>query len=333
MIKTKQSSTSNLYTHLATHHINEYTTVAPKGGTGIVKHRPCHNSSQRLITSMVPYKRDSQKTTEITKAVTAFITSGTVPIYTVDKPSFRQLVSTLDPRYSMPSRNYFSRTAIPELYTKVKDEIKRELDNISHMSCTMDGWSSACREPYVSITAHYIDSDWILNCKCLHTMYTPETHTAENLATFVREGLKEYGTDMGKVSSFTTDNARNMISACQKLSVLRIGCFGHVLHNAINNALTADDSIKRVLQLGRKIVSTFSYSFQFREKLYKCQKENDIQQRMLVQDVATRWNSKYTMMERIVDNIPVISHLFSDSKFTLYLVKLRMPRFIKYQPI
>ena len=167
------------------------------------------------------------------------------------------------------------------------------------------------------VTGRVIDSNWILRCKCLHTMYTPDTHTAENLAIFVREGLKEYGTDMGKVSSFTTDNARNMISACQKLSVLRIGCFEHVLHNAINNALTADDDIKRVLQLGRKIVSTFSYSFQFREKRYKCQKENDVKQRMLVQDVATRWNSKYTMMERVVDNLPVITQLFSDSRSTL----------------
>ena len=56
---------------------------------------------------------------------------GTVPIYTVEKQSFLDLIGVLDNRYSVPGRNVFTRSAIPKLYAETKDRVKRHLKDAS----------------------------------------------------------------------------------------------------------------------------------------------------------------------------------------------------------
>jgi len=41
-----------------------------------------------------------------------------MPIYSVKKEGFRQLLHSFDPQYELPSRKYFSNTTIPKLYAK-----------------------------------------------------------------------------------------------------------------------------------------------------------------------------------------------------------------------
>ena len=42
---------------------------------------------------------------------------------TVEKQGFKKLVATFDSRYELPSRTYFSRTALPELYSNMTDKV------------------------------------------------------------------------------------------------------------------------------------------------------------------------------------------------------------------
>lgn len=306
-----------MYAHLGAHHPTDYSKVAPKGGTGLQRKRPSAGVApgQRLLTSLAPYDKHSERHKTLTTAVTEFITTGMLPIHVVEKPAFKNLVRALDSRYELPGRNYFTRTAIPTRYAEVKESIRKMLKNVCFVSCTMDGWSSAVRDPYLSLTVHFIDADWSLKTKCLHTMYCPESHTADNIAQFVREGLKEYGLELRCITTMTTDAAANMVSACNKLEVLRISCVGHILHNAITNALNHNEDVSRILVSARKIVSAFSYSFHYRQRLSKAQKELDIPQQGLVNDVATRWSSKYKMLSRIHTNLPAISQLFADGNY------------------
>ena len=48
-------------------------------------------------------------------------------MYSVEMPGFQRMVNKLNPRYVLLSRNYFSCTAIPGLYTEVQEEIELEL--------------------------------------------------------------------------------------------------------------------------------------------------------------------------------------------------------------
>lgn len=293
----------------------QYTSVAPKATTR--KRRANNDSSssssclgQKSLFDMVPYEKSGTRHNTLVKAVTNYITSGCVPMYTVDKPAFKDLLKALDSRFQCPSRNYFSSTAIPTAYDNLKVNITEELKGIPYISCTTDGWSSLAKDPYISLTAHYVSDDWVLKTRCLSTMYAPESHTAENLAQFTRDGLQEYGVYTSQLVSLTTDSAANMVAACHNLKVQRFSCFGHVLHNAISTTLGSNDEIQSLLRSSRRIVAVFSYSFKYRSQLQKLQKELELPQSQLINDVATRWGSKLKMLKRLSANLSAVDALF-----------------------
>ena len=67
----------------------------------------------------------------------------------------------------------------------------------------------------MSLTAHFIGSDWQLRTACLRTEYHPESHTSSNIAAFIVDGLHEYGLRKGEVVAITTDSAANMVAAAR----------------------------------------------------------------------------------------------------------------------
>lgn len=67
------------------------------------------------------------------------------------------LVSAFDGQYAVPSRSYFSRTALPTLYSATKDKIRQELSTINYFSDTTDLWSSVTIHSFISYTVHFVD--------------------------------------------------------------------------------------------------------------------------------------------------------------------------------
>ena len=66
------------------------------------------------------------------------------------------LVKTLNPKYTPPSRDYLSNTLIPLWYKVEKSNIMTELSEVSSVALTCDGWSSITLDHYLTITARYI---------------------------------------------------------------------------------------------------------------------------------------------------------------------------------
>jgi hypothetical protein len=72
--------------------------------------------------------------------------------------------------------------------------------------------------------------------------------------------------------------------------------------------------INRVVAVCRKIIGVFSHSHLYRTKLSKLQKELHLPSHLLVNDVVTRWGSKYKMMERIQEQFPALTQIFLDDR-------------------
>ena len=70
------------------------------------------------------------------------------------------MLNTFDKQYELPGRKYFPQTAVPALYSKEKDEVQRELQEISNFALTTDMWSSVNLTPYISLTVYYLAKDW-----------------------------------------------------------------------------------------------------------------------------------------------------------------------------
>lgn len=137
-MKTKCSNTSNLWTHLKVHHPQEHVKLKPP--TVTAKRRKTISSENeekddqielvdqgtrpqqkenRTLLSFIPYESSNRKHKLITEAIARFIAKDILPIYTVSKPGFINLLKVLDPRYKIPSYSYFKRTAIPAMYSRV----------------------------------------------------------------------------------------------------------------------------------------------------------------------------------------------------------------------
>ncbi|KAK1894085.1 Zinc finger BED domain containing protein 4 [Dissostichus eleginoides] len=64
------------------------------------------------------------------------------PFSVVKNGGFLRLVNTLEPKYAIPSRPYFSRTVLPALYKETKAKVTQSLKEAECISITTDGWTS-----------------------------------------------------------------------------------------------------------------------------------------------------------------------------------------------
>ena len=123
---------------------------------------------------------------ELTNSAMYCIAKDMLPMYSVEKPGFKRMLTVLYKRYEPPSQSYMSKVAIPRAYNSTEEQVK-DLAHVDYHSATTDCWSSHGMKPYLSYTIHYIDQEWTLQSRCLQTLYLSEDHTASNLA----EGLEE----------------------------------------------------------------------------------------------------------------------------------------------
>ena len=105
-----------------------------------------------------------------------------LPLYSVEKQGFKRMIASFNERYELPSRKYFSRTAIPALYNLTREAVAVEVQQAEFFSATTDLWSSEGLRPYMSYTVHYINKEWQLSSKCLQITFLPQDHTGEKFS-------------------------------------------------------------------------------------------------------------------------------------------------------
>jgi len=157
---------------------------------------------------------------------------------------------------------------------------------------------------YCGITGHWIDSDWKLTSVALGCLVVDERHTAENVASFYEEFAATWNiTD--KICCIVTDSARNMVAAIGRTDYSHIPCIAHCLQLSILEGLKAADSSPLVAKC-RHLVTHFKHSSANTSELKSshasvCQPKDDVMFHKLQQDVATRWNSTYMMLVRLLE--------------------------------
>ena len=182
-----------------------------------------------------PYPHHDRKWRELTDSVTCFIVKDSLLINTVKKSGFRDMIKKFDSRYDLPSSTYFSRTAIPTLYSNTKQKVAKQLEDVGYFASTTDMWSSVSSKPYISYTIHFINKEWKLQSIALSIDFLPVDHTAIVIAEVLEEILQEWNLNSQKQVSLTTDSGADVVAAANLLNWIRISCFGHILHLAITS--------------------------------------------------------------------------------------------------
>ena len=125
--------------------------------------------------------------------------------------------------------------------------------------------------------------------------------------------VAEEWTVENKVSTLTTDSARNMIAAARQLPLDHVPCSAHSLQRTITVSLQ-NSPFDHALAKCRKVVGHFKHSPANASELERQQKEHGIQVEALIQDVPTRWNSTHDMIKSVRKNEQTLRDVLSTQR-------------------
>lgn len=197
-----------------------------------------------------------------------------------------------------------------------KNELKKYIravfddDGAECFALTTDGWTSRAGDSYVCATAHMMDRDFRQHAYALACKPMPQEHTGENIVQFLRDVIEEWSLPDNIPTFVITDNGRNFVSAVAKSNWSGL-CFAHTLQLCINDAKREVASFSQLCAKCRSIVGRYKRSA--RARLMDIQKDMHMVQHEVIQDVPTRWNSEFAMMERLVELRAPISVELCDS--------------------
>ncbi len=260
------------------------------------------------------FPSDGVKAKGITQKIMEFIALDDQPFSVIEDVGFHRLIEHIEPRYVMPSRRHFSEVCLPELFNVVATHVHEHIAaDISAISFTTDIWSSDVSiTSMLSLTAQWIDADFQLQKILLHSQEFRGSHTAAAISDAFANMFDTWHIDQSKVHVIVSDNARNMIKAIEDSQLKGIRCMAHTLHLAVNEGVLSQCSVKDVLAIGRRIVGHFKHSQLAYSRLQSMQDQFGTPIKRFQQDVNTRWNSIFYMLQSLFAQKRVLAAYSAD---------------------
>ncbi|CAG8692323.1 20461_t:CDS:2 [Rhizophagus irregularis] len=292
------------------------------------KEEPCniiykHSSS----TSNMKYhlnaahnKTEGDEEKELNTLLLEFIITDSQPFHILKSKGFRKLLFALDPSYSIPCDKTI-KNLITEVYKLgVKELLTLVINSCEFISITTDLWTARSKTGYIGITGHWVNEnfkpyDILIGIKSI--LYP---HTAVAISSYLEKYIEEYRLE-NKIVCVVTDNGSNMKAAVNILNqkndkIQRLPCVAHTLQLTVIKALK---SINKQVKRYRKLVKFFQSPKQS-ERLQEVQNElnkktqpsnEDSDDEPLenlptsilknINEVPTRWNSKYNSWKRLIE--------------------------------
>lgn len=237
------------------------------------------------------------------------------PFTIVEDKGFVDFVNGLNPSYKLPNRKTITKTMLPGKFEQCFNAVRNELQAITSVCLSTDCWTSVNMESYLAVTAHYITDQYelrsiLLECSCMSV-----SHTSVNLADAIKVIISKFHLN-DKILVIVSDNANNIKAAvANELKMKHFGCFAHTINLILQDALKIP---KELIEKIKTVVNHFKRSSISLEKLVSVQKSMGLEPKKLLQEVSTRWNSTFYMIERYF-------HLKDAIKATIALINKDLP--------
>ncbi len=172
----------------------------------------------------------------------------------------------------------------------------------SALSFTTDIWtSSVCPMSLISLTAQWIDEEFVHHHVTLHAKPFRGSHNSQTIAGAFDSMLQTWDIPKKSVHAVVRDNARNMVKALSDAELPSLPCAAHTLQLVVHEGLLSQRSVADAVAVGRKIVGHFKHSALANSRLEDIQLEINQPAKRLQQDVQTRWNSTFYMIKSLIE--------------------------------
>ncbi|BAF06121.1 Os01g0741800 [Oryza sativa Japonica Group] len=254
------------------------------------------------------YKTDVART-ELVK----LIAREDLPLCFGESAAFEEYIQKAhNPRFCSVSRQTTSRDVF-KVFDSQRAMLIETLKSISSVALTSNIWSGNAKEDYLSVVAHFVNSNWQLGKRILGLVLIDVSHTAENISEHILSVVQEYGlTD--KIFSVTLDNAAANTKAMDHLKhaisgyvgdlYLHQRCACHIINLIVKAGL---EIFKNMLADFRSAISFVNASNQ-RIALYKsfCIAKG-VRPRKFGLDMDVRWNATYLMLKNLLPHKGIFS--------------------------
>lgn len=240
-----------------------------------------------------------------------------LPCDIVERPSFKEMLQKFQPNYVVPEKETFIKTILPQLTYELEIKIKSLLSKTHFIALTIDCWVSVNLEPFIMVTAHFIDNvRWVMNRVCLSCRKL-DVECTENLKQTLLDILEQWGIEKKIVSGCTSNNSGNIVECMQLLSWPHLSCFGHVLNSVINctyHMSLLQEPIKKACI----IRNTIAHSNQLKNDLESIQIRLELPQHVIPPVCETKWWSVLNLLKVIVEQHAALTTLFSETENDKY---------------
>ncbi|KAM4712280.1 zinc finger BED domain-containing protein 4 [Anableps anableps] len=262
---------------------------------------------------------------KITKLIAEMLALDLQPSAMVENTGLTRLLEFLQPQYSLPPSSYFTSTAIPEMYEKVKDvvltHLKEAEGGVVHFTTSI--WVSSQTREYLTLTAHWATYESNLrpqgqdfHCSALLSVSQidcdQDMHDIPKQLEYLWDN---WITSSGLKKGFTvTDNA-TIKNTLEEHGHITVQCFGHTIDLIVSEAIKSQRLVQNLLSIARKICERVHRSADAKERLAELQKTHQLPENQLIQDVPSKWMTSFFMLERLVEQKIAIDEMSIECNF------------------
>ena len=303
--------------------------VTSAGGTGHLRRHmdkcmPAHGQVDTTTQTQLQRHPDGSVSTwrydpmVARECMARYIACTDQPISFGDNAFYEEFIQTAyNPQFQAVSRNT-TRNDLIKCFQTQRDKLKAELHQLTvSIALTSDIWNAFSKQDYLTVTGHYLDSDWNLQKKVLGFRPMEYAHTAVNIFNVITSVLETFEiTD--HIISITLDNASantSSIALFFEKNIPQHGgyffhqrCACHIINLVVQSGMKlVSDRIDRI----RDALAWISSSTPRLNEFGRYCKTFGLRPRRFLTDMPVRWNSTYLMLLNALEYETPISGFYN----------------------
>ncbi|XP_046748856.1 zinc finger BED domain-containing protein 4-like [Diprion similis] len=248
-----------------------------------------------VFVNIKSFQEGDVKHTKLTDKILFVICKDSQPLTTVEREGFRELIAYVAPNYKLPCRKIFARH-LDQKYEKLSGDYEDIFKTVKNITLTTDLWTDTLNtRSFLRVTAHFWKGSEIASV-ILGVYEFITSHTAANLQEKLRNVCQEWGITIDKISAVVTDNAANIVKAVEDFigKKYHLRCCAHKINFVAEKSIKGVAGLPDLIQKVKSIVTWFKQSNKASDELRAAYELK------LKQDVNTKWNSTFYMLQRFI---------------------------------